>query len=427
MQPLMSAALIVKNEETFLPGCLASLNAIRPLLGEICVYDTGSTDSTVALAEAAGAVVKAGYWDNDFARARNEAIAMCSNKWVLIIDADERIHVNASRLHAKLLLALSDSLVGYDLVQVVVEDISRTGQIVARWLSPRILRAGRMTYEGRIHEMPRPTREGGKVRQLDPGPQLVRLSHHGYSSAEVLTDKGRRNLDLAELDTVGIEADAGGRLAHKLMNRARSRRLAGDHEGYLDDLRRIRRLGENTGSRRLAGELLMSSLIATRQSGAAEMMLSQLRVEGADLQYCSWLEAQLRLAAGEYAAALALLRTIDVPVNAAGVILSPQSLVEARMIAAARCGEIDEATACCVRLMASFGKVDGYGSLLATLWGRRDPKLMAELILGTSREYTASLIREMESVRDPGPAIAAALRRGSSRGGRDGVLSAQVS
>ncbi|MBW7942468.1 MAG: glycosyltransferase, partial [Candidatus Kuenenia stuttgartiensis] len=42
--PTISACLIVKNEERFLPNCL---NSVKNAVDEIVVVDTGSTDNTV--------------------------------------------------------------------------------------------------------------------------------------------------------------------------------------------------------------------------------------------------------------------------------------------------------------------------------------------------------------------------------------------
>ncbi|MHB1835610.1 MAG: glycosyltransferase, partial [Solirubrobacteraceae bacterium] len=50
-RPLLSAAMIVRNEEDLLPGCLESLDG---LVDEIVVVDTGSTDVTVDVARAHG-------------------------------------------------------------------------------------------------------------------------------------------------------------------------------------------------------------------------------------------------------------------------------------------------------------------------------------------------------------------------------------
>jgi hypothetical protein len=59
---------------------------------EVVIVDTGSTDGTIALAEAAGAKVYHGpafAWRDDFAFSRNQSLARCTGDWVAIIDADE--------------------------------------------------------------------------------------------------------------------------------------------------------------------------------------------------------------------------------------------------------------------------------------------------------------------------------------------------
>ena len=72
-RPLLSAALIVRNEEHHLGDCLAS---IRDLADEVVIVDTGSTDGTVALAERMGATVHHHAWHDDFAAARNVALVL---------------------------------------------------------------------------------------------------------------------------------------------------------------------------------------------------------------------------------------------------------------------------------------------------------------------------------------------------------------
>src|SRR4051794_30917732 len=97
--PLLSACLIVKDEEDLLPECLASLAGA---VDEIVVYDTGSADRTIEIAEAAGAVVLRGYWDDDFSRARNAALDACTGRWILHVDADERLVGDGPALRRRL-------------------------------------------------------------------------------------------------------------------------------------------------------------------------------------------------------------------------------------------------------------------------------------------------------------------------------------
>ena len=86
----LSACMIVKNEEHFLPQALES---IQPLVDEIIVVDTGSTDKTVQIAEMFGAKVYIHPWQNDFSLHRNQSIGYATGDWVLIIDADEKIQL----------------------------------------------------------------------------------------------------------------------------------------------------------------------------------------------------------------------------------------------------------------------------------------------------------------------------------------------
>ncbi|MFM8568484.1 MAG: glycosyltransferase [Candidatus Kapaibacterium sp.] len=71
----LSVCMIVRNEEAKLPDCLAS---VRSVASQIIVVDTGSTDSTILIAESYGATVIRVPWENDFAKARNVALAHAS-------------------------------------------------------------------------------------------------------------------------------------------------------------------------------------------------------------------------------------------------------------------------------------------------------------------------------------------------------------
>lgn len=85
---MISACLIAKNEEKWIGDCLEHL---RFLVSEIIVVDTGSTDRTMEIAREKGARVSQIKWENDFAKARNISLEKATQRWILIIDPDERI------------------------------------------------------------------------------------------------------------------------------------------------------------------------------------------------------------------------------------------------------------------------------------------------------------------------------------------------
>jgi len=85
---LLAASLIVRNESAFIADCLAS---VRPVVDDIVVVDTGSTDDTAAIAASYGARVFHFRWRDDFAAARNAGLDQCRTDWILYIDADERL------------------------------------------------------------------------------------------------------------------------------------------------------------------------------------------------------------------------------------------------------------------------------------------------------------------------------------------------
>lgn len=84
----LSLCMIVKNEENTLSRCLES---VKDIVDEIILVDTGSTDSTVEIAESYGAKIFFYKWDNSFANARNYSLSKASKDWILIMDADDEL------------------------------------------------------------------------------------------------------------------------------------------------------------------------------------------------------------------------------------------------------------------------------------------------------------------------------------------------
>ena len=81
----LSVVIITLNEAANLPRCLAALEGVAD---EVLVVDSGSTDATVALAEAAGARVVYHAFENYVAQ-KNAATALATYDHVLQLDADE--------------------------------------------------------------------------------------------------------------------------------------------------------------------------------------------------------------------------------------------------------------------------------------------------------------------------------------------------
>ena len=83
---MLSVALAVKNEESNLTACLAS---IADIADEIVVVDGGSTDKTVEIAKELGAKII--QTDNPpiFHINKQKALDACRGEWILQLDADE--------------------------------------------------------------------------------------------------------------------------------------------------------------------------------------------------------------------------------------------------------------------------------------------------------------------------------------------------
>jgi hypothetical protein len=84
----LSLCMIVRDEAAMLPGFLA---AAAGLWDELIVADTGSRDGSPDLIRAAGGQVVDFPWCDDFAAARNASLTPAGGRWILFLDADERI------------------------------------------------------------------------------------------------------------------------------------------------------------------------------------------------------------------------------------------------------------------------------------------------------------------------------------------------
>lgn len=182
----MTAALIVRDEAAVLAGCFAS---IRGLADEIVVVDTGSVDATRDIATAAGARLVDFAWQNDFAAARNQALAHATGAWILYIDADER----AGQWDRAALATLLDDP---QVVACTVRFRPKSGY--TRYREYRLFRNDpRIRFDGVIHETMLPgiqrvvAEDGARIGESD-----LAIDHVGYDGEQ--TAKHLRNLPLLQ-------------------------------------------------------------------------------------------------------------------------------------------------------------------------------------------------------------------------------------
>ena len=80
--------MIVKNEEDVLARCLQSL---QPVVDEIIIVDTGSSDKTKEIAAQYTQHVYDFLWIDDFSKARNFAFSKATQQYCMWVDADDII------------------------------------------------------------------------------------------------------------------------------------------------------------------------------------------------------------------------------------------------------------------------------------------------------------------------------------------------
>ncbi len=299
--PLVSVALITRDEEASIEKCLLS---VRELGDEVVIHDTGSTDRTVEIARALGAHVIEGEWRDDFAWARNVALDACRGEWVLSIDADEYLDnpgPTAARIRSR--LATTRSAVTEILIEVVSLAGTRAAPVrpSAGFQVQRLFRRERMRWHGRIHELPKAIG--------DPGTHLiwddVTILHDGYL-LEVWEgrDKAERNLRLALLDDHGDCAKAWFEQARALV-------AADRPEEALDAYERAANAPDtDPGTARAAVRLAGVLRLERCDIDGAAAAVPRLRAMGATKGVVDLFEARVAIAQNDPRRALRLLHNL---------------------------------------------------------------------------------------------------------------------
>jgi len=183
----ITVSMIGKDEEDHLSRCIKS---VRGIAKTIVYADTGSTDSSVKIAESLGCHIRHIPFE-DFAQARNAAKDGLTGDWILQIDADEVL------FNPEGLLPLVESSY-YEAYVLAQEHLILGGNKTA--MGMRLFRnRPHYKYVGCIHEMPEDMKATGPDKAISPYMfvQDVCFAHFGCIDEKLRRAKvSDRNLQL---------------------------------------------------------------------------------------------------------------------------------------------------------------------------------------------------------------------------------------
>jgi hypothetical protein len=184
--------MIVRDEAEHLPACLASAAG---LADEVVVVDTGSKDDTRPIALAHGARVHDFPWEDNFAAARNESIRHARGRWILWLDADDRLTPESREKLGELLRSISTSTENTAYLMTVSSPGPDGGPMFETLHARLFQNDPRIRWEYRVHEqiVPAIHRSGGSLQDTD-----ISIVHIGYAQPSAVTAKWTRNLRLLD-------------------------------------------------------------------------------------------------------------------------------------------------------------------------------------------------------------------------------------
>ena len=185
----VSLCMIVKDEEKNIARCLES---VRPVVSEIIIVDTGSSDNTRQIAAQFGAKIIEYKWGDDFAKARNYSIRHARSDFVLFLDADEVLDKSSYPFFKNLKRPKEPSSYFAKIVNLTNKD---NVQSCAEHFSTRLwTKHHSFKFSGRVHEVLIFTDDALMHRRLISGMTIV---HHGYMQ-DLMRERNKfdRNLKL---------------------------------------------------------------------------------------------------------------------------------------------------------------------------------------------------------------------------------------
>ena len=172
----LAVVIVAKNEAARIGECVAS----AMFADEVLVLDSGSTDGTAQIAEAAGARVIVTDWPG-YGPQVARGFSMAAGDWVLSLDADERI---PPKLQAEIRAAIaSDAFDGYRLPRWS----EFCGHVMHHggWRPDRTVRLGRRAKSGFTDDfLHAHMTVDGAIGDLDES-----LVHHSYPNVHDVLEK----------------------------------------------------------------------------------------------------------------------------------------------------------------------------------------------------------------------------------------------
>jgi tetratricopeptide (TPR) repeat protein len=189
--PRLTLCMIVRDEAANLPACLDS---VAGLADEVIVVDTGSTDGTQEAARARGARVVQDSWRGDFSAARNRSLDEARGRWILWLDADDRMLEEDKRALRALTEADPEtSPKGYGILVKNSADGGRTGSVFNQIRLFPNRPAFRFRYP--VHEQILPALEEARIPVEYTA---IKVIHTGYGDPALARSKQVRNKGILE-------------------------------------------------------------------------------------------------------------------------------------------------------------------------------------------------------------------------------------
>lgn len=173
----LTIVILTKNEEK---DIVDAIKNAQKLTDKVLIVDSGSTDKTVALAEANNAKVVYRAWDNDFAAQRNFALQHVDTDWILYLDADERMNDGLIADIAKATVSDREALYRFERRNSAFGRDFKYG-VLGPDSVVRLLPSKGVKWEGKVHERP--------VGEFPEKTLKGYLKHYTYASFDEYLEK----------------------------------------------------------------------------------------------------------------------------------------------------------------------------------------------------------------------------------------------